>query len=187
MSISFGHLLFAFSGRINRAKWWLTVLVVFVMEIVVDILHRVMPVFDGNVVLFLGFLAAIAAIWISLAAGAKRLHDIGRTGAWLVMFFGAPLLLILAFIVDVVITIGAEALASMNDDEMYRRFADPALWQSIGLVALVVGILLLVLVIWQLIWFGCLRGTPGPNQFGPDPLGPAPLDQQGYPGYPLQR
>jgi uncharacterized membrane protein YhaH (DUF805 family) len=27
-----------------------------------------------------------------------------------------------------------------------------------------------VLFIWALIWFGCLRGTVGPNQYGPDPL-----------------
>jgi len=181
MSISWGHLLFRFSGRINRAKWWLTVLVVLVMEIVIDILQRVIS--EGNVVvIILSVLSAVAAIWIGLAAGAKRLHDLGRTGAWLVMFVGLPLLLILVLVVDVVITIGAEVFASMNDDEMFRRLTDPALWQSVGVVALVVGVLLLVLVIWQLIWLGCLRGTLGPNRFGPDPL-----DQQSFPGYPLER
>jgi hypothetical protein len=84
-------------------------------------------------------------------------------------------------------TIGLQALASMNDDEMFRRLTDPALWQSVGVVSLVVFVLLVVLVIWQLIWLGCLRGTPGPNRFGPDPLGPDPLVQQDYTGYPLGR
>ena len=27
-----------------------------------------------------------------------------------------------------------------------------------------------ILGVWALIWFGCLRGTVGPNQYGPDPL-----------------
>ncbi len=26
--------------------------------------------------------------------------------------------------------------------------------------------------VWLLVENGCLRGTPGPNRFGPDPLGP---------------
>jgi uncharacterized membrane protein YhaH (DUF805 family) len=31
-------------------------------------------------------------------------------------------------------------------------------------------LLIFILGIWALIWFGCLRGTVGPNQYGPDPL-----------------
>jgi uncharacterized membrane protein YhaH (DUF805 family) len=41
-------------------------------------------------------------------------------------------------------------------------------WLLIGLVPFVGGIALLVLL-------GFLRGTPGPNRFGPDPLGGSPI------------
>ena len=27
------------------------------------------------------------------------------------------------------------------------------------------------IAIWAFVELGCLRGTPGPNQYGPDPLG----------------
>ena len=44
------------------------------------------------------------------------------------------------------------------------------------LIYLVGGSLLLslaagVIAIWAFIELGCLRGTPGANQYGPDPLG----------------
>jgi uncharacterized membrane protein YhaH (DUF805 family) len=37
-------------------------------------------------------------------------------------------------------------------------------------VVLLASIAMIVLVIWAFIELGCLRGTPGPNRFGPDPL-----------------
>jgi uncharacterized membrane protein YhaH (DUF805 family) len=40
----------------------------------------------------------------------------------------------------------------------------------IGGVAAILGLIWLALAIWALVWFGCLRGTVGPNQYGPDPL-----------------
>jgi uncharacterized membrane protein YhaH (DUF805 family) len=176
MSINWGHLLFSFSGRINRAKWWLTILVMVVMQIALEILQLVVP---GLIAAILAFLFFVVVLWISLAAGTKRLHDLGRTGAWLILFFLVPILLGIVLVVDFVLAIGAEALASMNEEEMLNRFTDPALWQSVGLVALVVGVLIFVIEIWQLIWFGCLRGTAGSNRYGPDPL-----IQQATPGYP---
>ena len=36
---------------------------------------------------------------------------------------------------------------------------------------LVFGVLILAYAIWLLVETGFLRGTPGPNRFGPDPLG----------------
>ena len=39
-----------------------------------------------------------------------------------------------------------------------------------GTTAVIIGLLLFILWVWALIWFGCLRGTVGPNQYGPDPL-----------------
>src|SRR5215475_5419551 len=112
MSINWTHLLFSASGRINRAKWWLTILVIFVIELVVDILTRVVPEGGaGIVVAVLSFLVMIAVIWISIAAGIKRLHDLDRTGAWLLLFYLVPALLGIALIVAIVINIGGADLA----------------------------------------------------------------------------
>ncbi len=42
---------------------------------------------------------------------------------------------------------------------------DKSGWWSLILLIPAVG------AIWYLVECGCLRGTPGPNRFGPDPLG----------------
>ncbi len=46
---------------------------------------------------------------------------------------------------------------------------DKSAWWILITLVPVVGIL------WWLIEFGCLRGTVGPNRFGPDPVAPAAL------------
>jgi uncharacterized membrane protein YhaH (DUF805 family) len=170
MSINWTHLLFNASGRINRAKWWLTILVIFVIELVVDILSRVVPEGGAGIAVgILSLLAMVAVIWISIAAGIKRLHDLDRAGAWLVLFYLVPVLLGIALVVAVVINIGVGDLASLNEGEIVRRLTDEAFWRSLGVVVLAFVIPTVVLTIWQLIWLGCLPGTPGPNRFGADP------------------
>jgi uncharacterized membrane protein YhaH (DUF805 family) len=75
----------------------------------------------------------------SIAVGVKRLHDRGKSGWWLVLFYAVPGILTAA--------------------------APPTE---------IAGNLLLVLSaaieIWALVELGCLPGTAGPNQYGPDPL-----------------
>ncbi len=41
---------------------------------------------------------------------------------------------------------------------------------QLGGIGLIFVVLWLALAIWALVWLGCLRGTVGPNQYGPDPL-----------------
>lgn len=120
-------LLFSFQGRINRARFWLIHVGMWV----------VMPVAFG--VLLGGaalsgdpeaamrsagtvpglILAAVyfVLVWIGLAAGVKRWHDRNKSGWWIL----------------------------------------------IGLVPVIGGL-------WYLIECGFLRGTVGPNIYGPDPL-----------------
>jgi uncharacterized membrane protein YhaH (DUF805 family) len=159
MPMNFGHILFSFNGRINRAKWWLAVLIMFIVNIVMYFLPS-----DGIMAL-VGFIIALVLLWISLAAGAKRLHDLDRTAAWLVVFIGVPILLILILIAYIVITAGAAVLTEQT--------LDASLWAQLGGAALIFLVLYLAVFIWALIWLGCLAGTPGPNRFGPDPLEPS--------------
>jgi uncharacterized membrane protein YhaH (DUF805 family) len=81
-----------------------------------------------------------------LAIGVKRLHDRDRSGWWIVVFYIVPWRL--GSVVNV---------------------ADKQGNDTVGLVAGLVG---LVCVIWGLVELGFLRGTRGPNRFGPDPLQP---------------
>lgn len=68
--------IFSFDGRIRRTEYWLTaILIQFVLvPLIVTI---------GGLTL-VGFLLIVVPLWISLAAGVKRSHDLGNSG-WLIL------------------------------------------------------------------------------------------------------
>ncbi|HZH05719.1 MAG TPA: DUF805 domain-containing protein, partial [Lautropia sp.] len=85
-----------------------------------------------------------------LAVTIRRLHDSNRTGWWILLpglFYAASILLVLVAVTSPGFSIGAGAVAGI-----------------FGLLAGVVGLILLV--------FMFLDGTPGPNQYGPNPKYP---------------
>ena len=121
------NLLFSFQGRVNRAKFWLVHVVMWVIVAVVfaviagsaamspdpsAALESVGAV--GAIVLLVVY---ILALWIGLAIAAKRWHDRNKSAWWILIVF----------------------------------------------VPVVGGL-------WYLVECGFLRGTTGPNKFGPDPL-----------------
>ncbi len=91
-------LLFSFQGRINRAKFWLVHLAIFVVEaIVLSLLGGTAAIMSGDyervIVVFGGAsgavwtIVAVLAFWISLAVGVKRWHDRNKTGWWMLIIF----------------------------------------------------------------------------------------------------
>jgi uncharacterized membrane protein YhaH (DUF805 family) len=146
------QMLFSFQGRINRKPWWLVGLAVMVTMVVVLI---VTAMFGGvgissddpmGIIATLGvmaiffFLLIIPLIWIGLALGAKRLHDRNKSAWWLILFYLVPGIL----------------------DTIGNHLGD--------IPSLVFSIAAFALSIWGLVELGFLRGTVGPNQYGPDPL-----------------
>jgi uncharacterized membrane protein YhaH (DUF805 family) len=121
-------LLFGVHGRVNRAKFWLVALGIFVLEVIIfavlggttamstdpqQAMANIGPV--AGIVLFV---FGVVALWISIAVAIKRYHDRNKSGWWVLIVF----------------------------------------------VPIIGGL-------WYLIECGFLRGTPGPNNYGPDPLG----------------
>ena len=79
---------FKFSGRATRAEywWWLLFIVLAgIVLAVVDTLTGTMGMFGDSGLL--GFLFELATLVPSFALGARRLHDINRTGWWLLLWF----------------------------------------------------------------------------------------------------
>jgi uncharacterized membrane protein YhaH (DUF805 family) len=136
----FVQLWFGFTGRINRAKYWLVVLVnvglVMAAAVVAAVtgLMLLTPVWIAASVLFLVLLVS------GLAAAAKRLHDRDKSAWWILVFILLP---------SVISGIG-------------QQFGEA--------FVLVTGLISLAISIWAFVELGCLRGTRGPNRFGPDPL-----------------
>ena len=68
--------IFSFSGRIRRTEYWLTGPLVWLIMIPITIISS----FTGVLLFFIWFIP----IWIFLAAGVKRSHDLGNSG-WLIL------------------------------------------------------------------------------------------------------
>ena len=93
------------------------------------------------------FIVIIPTFLASLALAAKRLHDRDKSAWWLLLFYLVPAVL--------------DATAQ-------------ALGEATG--ALVLTLLGAAISIWAMIELGFLKGTQGPNRFGPDPLGATQAD-----------
>lgn len=146
-------LLFGFNGRINRGKYWLAVLIymaVWTTFIAGSLVWLGGLNFDnllslagaGLMIWLIGFILLVAGTWSGLAVGVKRLHDRDKSGWWILLFWLGPSIL------------GSWPTAA------------PDLGGGF-ILALAAG----ALGIWAFVELGCLRGTSGPNRYGPDPLG----------------
>jgi uncharacterized membrane protein YhaH (DUF805 family) len=145
-------LLFSFTGRINRSRYWLAVLIytaiwtTFIAASLVwlgglDIDNLFSLAGAGLMIWLVGFLLFIVLTWSGLAVGIKRLHDRDKSGWWILLFWLGPSIL------------GGLPTATPNLGGGFL----------LSLAAGVIGI-------WGFVELGCLRGTPGPNRYGPDPL-----------------
>lgn len=148
---SFWGELFAVSGRTTRARWWLTTLLVLVLYVVFWVVLVLSLGLSGGgdavlsvLLLFPAFGSLILAVVLSILAGVRRLHDRGRSGQWLWLFYLVP---------------GVLGVAGRN------------LQHSMPLLAGIILVAVVGISVWGLIELGGLRGTTGPNRFGPDPLG----------------
>src|SRR3954451_7654471 len=100
-SMDWTTLLFGFTGRINRGKYWLAVLIyiavwttfmaaslVWLGGLDVDNLFSLAGV--GLVIWVVGFLLFDVLTWSGLAVGIKRLHDRDKSGWWILLFWLGP-------------------------------------------------------------------------------------------------
>jgi len=131
------QLLFGFSGRINRAKYWIAAGIYTAAMLIVGLLFFLLGL---GMLLYVAFAVVYLVMIVSgIAVGIKRLHDRNKSGWWLLLFYVVP---------GVLSGIGS-ALCGWH-----WLFDGPAYAISI----------------WALVELGILRGTSGPNQYGPDPL-----------------
>lgn len=144
-------LLFSFNGRINRGKYWLAVLIYFLVW-VAFIAGTVSWLGGFNADRLFSFVGTglllwvvaiglfLACAWSGVVTGIKRLHDRGKSGWWIVVFWLGP---------SALSGIGSTSHASTSFVFHLAGFA---------------------VSVWAFVELGCLRGTAGPNEYGPDPL-----------------
>jgi len=145
------YLYTSFDGRINRQPYWIAAIVLaVVLIIVVFILSLIIGISFGMGYGFrlLIFILQLAVLYPSAALMVKRFHDRDKPGYYAAILLG---LIVLNGLTDVLGITGNPLNANALD--------------------YILGIATLVVSIWFLIELGFLRGTQGPNQYGPDPLG----------------
>lgn len=150
------YILFSAQGRINRGKWWaamgiscaIGIAAVLAGALVGSAFGNPRGIFGGIVVGYVVFLPI--AIWIGIAAGIKRLHDCDKSGHWLWLLYVLPL--VLGIIGNIISYGGPGGINNPNPvGSLFALLAFP-FW------------------IWNFVQIGCLRGTRGPNRYGPDPI-----------------
>jgi uncharacterized membrane protein YhaH (DUF805 family) len=169
--MDYKRFLFSFKGRINRAKYWLATLIILCwMSFVLTVLAAVASIFGIGGPLAINVIGISASIQLTdddapskislllqfvtipltllfgccyAAVSIKRLHDRNKSGWWMVPFIVAT--------------------------GVYDQFANRL---GGSYAAAVLGFAVFILFIWGLVEMYFLKGTNGPNRFGPDPLAP---------------
>jgi uncharacterized membrane protein YhaH (DUF805 family) len=92
LAASFVSLFFSFKGRINRARFWIgTIPLVVGWSAAMALLNWMfMPAKSLLPVYGFGIAAGVMLLWGQLGGFTKRLHDRGKSGWWLLVFFALP-------------------------------------------------------------------------------------------------
>jgi uncharacterized membrane protein YhaH (DUF805 family) len=170
--MDYNRFLTSFEGRINRAGYWRTTLVMLGSMIIALLvlagiclgfgiptgplninivgISASIQLSDDDVASKAGLIPRIVTLlmtlvfaWFYAVASIRRLHDRNKSGWWMIPF---------------VVATG-----------VYGQFGDRlgGSW-----TAAVVGLAVFIAFIWGLVEMYFLMGSSGPNRFGPDPLAP---------------
>ena len=148
-----------FSGRAPRAEYWWFYLATVVVQIPLTILDSGLGEWSP-----LSSLFSLATLLPWLAVSVRRLHDINRSGWWLLALFA------------MIILIGITAVGALGGIEAGGDGAGSGPSGSMLVGLIVVGMATIVLGI-TLFVFTVTAGTEGPNDYGPDPYGRDNLEE----------
>ena len=150
---------FRFSGRSTRAEFWWWMLFTTLASMILGIADSGINEFAASgQSSVLRSLFGLATLIPSLALGARRLHDIRKSGWW-------QLGIILLILVGIGLAIFGILVA------IFGVFGDGGTL-GLGLILILVGLcVLLVGTAWWILWFA-RKGDYGPNKYGPDPRQP---------------
>jgi uncharacterized membrane protein YhaH (DUF805 family) len=148
-------LLFSYQGRINRGKYWLAAAIYFGLMILV------------MAVAFISFGNSLLAI------GDEGADDSMITGL-ISKGIGFILLLLIIYIPMVIsgVFVGIKRLHDRDKSGWWILvfYLLPSVLGGLGDTSFIFSLASFAVAIWGLVELGLLRGTVGPNQYGPDPL-----------------
>jgi uncharacterized membrane protein YhaH (DUF805 family) len=142
--------LLSFEGRVSRKMYWSTLFLYFAWAAATALTQAmIVGLTQGDTkegvspfAYYTTLIIAVGPIIASApATGVKRLHDINKSGWWLLLFYLVP-----------AIWVAILNLTAVPQDIRH----------------LVLAFLFLPVTVWAFIDLGCRRGTRGPNKYGID-------------------
>lgn len=142
----FFEFMFGASGRINRAKYWVSVIKFSLAGLLVAVILFTTAGIAAPLLIVMAVITLIPWLLWGFALTTERLHDRDKSAWWLAVFYLVPGL-----------------LDQLAKTAWFAGAAGTALYYIPALAAF-------ALTIWGFVEIGCLRGTAGANTYGPDPL-----------------
>lgn len=142
-------------GRIGRQQWWIGIVALIVVSIIASIVLGILSFGNGAVMAWFSVLINLALIWPSYCVGIKRRHDRDNNGTDLKILIAGSVLLNL---------LTATGIGTSTTEMGGVMVPVPSIW--LGALNLIFAIF----AIYMLVQLGFLKGTTGPNSYGPDPL-----------------
>lgn len=136
-----------FSGRARRSEYWYYALCNVLISIVLGIADYLI----GLEINVLRSIYSLAVFIPGLAVLVRRMHDIGKSG-WFVLTFLIP------------VFVGAGWLGVISTTTLSGDAPDPTM-------SILPALLLIGAIVWMIVLL-CKNGQEGPNEYGPDPKNP---------------
>ena len=143
-----------FSGRARRSEYWWFYLFTLLVGIATSVIDAVLNAAFNNEIEIVGAITSLVLLLPTLAVTARRLHDTGRSGWWM-------LLPTIPLVATVVAAIAVVFSLLFSADVGTPAPALIALLAASVLLTLTAGIILIV--------FLCRDSSPDPNKYGPSP------------------
>ena len=146
------QLFFSFSGRARRSTWWNASIGIYILIGIITsfILMAIFGSWERICESGLLGISGLVSSLILLPLYVRRLHDCNISGWWMVLHF--------CIVIPWTNMLNLGGLKSGNDS-----------W------IVIISFIIVIISGIELVVLGCLDGTPGPNRYGPDPKGRAPL------------
>ncbi|MGM8361015.1 DUF805 domain-containing protein [Flavobacterium sp. ARAG 55.4] len=142
-----------FSGRARRSEYWYFILANVIIGTILSVLDNVLGFKLGSSNSgVLGSLYNLAVFVPGLAVSVRRLHDIGKSGKLLLLFYG------IIFISVIVMVVSGFSVFMSGNFSM----------SSLGVAFFAPLLVVLAMSIWMLVLY-CTEGDQGPNKYGSDP------------------
>lgn len=145
-----------FSGRARRSEFWYW----YLFSVIVSFVAGWIP--------FVGGLMNLALVIPQLSVGARRLHDTGRSGWWLLLSI-VPGLVMVALAIAL---FGSAIFSIIASGEYNPDMVADNMMSNMGLLVAVIVAWLVTLVcgIILIVWWA-KDSVPGANQYGENPKG----------------